>query len=533
MSLRRINDQKMNTAAAEQLKQEKEKKNNRNEQPSITIGSSSKIAATLAKTMGQCKATDRVEVIIQTTAELKKDLKKGSAILGHSFHPKHTFNYINAFSAELTVDQINKLSKHKDVTLIEQNVDVEMHLDTANRWYGTQKARDDFNLTGAGVTIAVLDTGVDHNHVDLNNHKVIGWRDFVNGRANPYDDQGHGTHVASIAAGTGDGNQRYQGVAPEASIVGIKVLNANGSGSMVQIIRGVEWMIENKDRFNIKVATLSLGLSGTSDGTDALSQVVNAAVDRQIAVVVAAGNSGPTRYTIGTPGAAEKAITVGAMSDVGEMGYFLTEFSSRGPTADGRIKPDIVAPGYQITAAAANTTNEYVTFSGTSMACPFVAGTVALMIEANPVLTPEEIKSILVNTAEEWGPTEKDHDYGAGRLRGYRAITQAGNMRGDVPTTPRHIRQIAYLQSSRDQQLWQYQVQSLAYPISLTMLLDNENSDFDLYVYNPNGRLVGYSNSTRRQEQVSFVPRVTGNYTIEVYSYRGSGAYYLDISGGA
>ncbi|MDC3414679.1 S8 family peptidase [Aquibacillus sp. 3ASR75-11] len=472
------------------------------------------------------------EVIIQLNDELKKDKQKLQKALGSAITVSHVFTHIDAIAATLTANQIIKLSQHPQVYSIEENIRIDINLDTANKWFGTEAAREDFNLTGSGVTIAIVDTGIDNDHLDLDENKVIGWKDFVNRNDSPYDDQGHGTHVASIAAGTGDANYRYKGVAPEAKLVGIKVLDANGSGSITQIIQGMEWLIDHKDQYGVQIANLSFGSSGSSDGTDALSQIVNAAVDRGIAVTVAAGNQGPEKYTIGSPGAAQKAITVGSMADVGERGFFQNDFSSRGPTEDERRKPDISGPGYRITAAQANSYNDYATYSGTSMATPFIAGTIALMLESNPSLSPEEIKNNVLESSEDWGKESKDIDYGAGRLQAYKAIMNAGNQRENLPATPNHTQINGRLQSTRDRDLYQYRVESLDYPVSLTLILDNETSDFDLYVYDSNGYLVDYSYTTERQENVSFVPKSIDDYVVEIYSYRGKGAYYLDISGG-
>jgi serine protease AprX len=532
LKLRRLDskDLQLPLNSANHLKSEKKKATN-HPHPKTIHSNHPKIHYKLEHKLLHSSEDDSFEVVVQITSQLKKDLKTLQKILGSSFQPNLVFSYIDAFSATLTAKQIKKLSHHQEVTLIEENIEIHMNLDTANKWFGTQKARNDFQLSGAGVTIAILDTGIDSAHWDLNQNKVTGWKDFVNNQSNPYDDQGHGTHVASIAAGTGDANYRLNGVAPNASLVGVKVLDANGSGSLTQIIQGVEWVISNKDPFDIKIANLSLGASGSSDGEDVLSQAVNTAVEYGITMVVAAGNEGPDKYTIGTPGAAEKVITVGSMADIGEMGYFQSRFSSRGPTGDGRTKPDISAPGHRITAALANSTNNYATHSGTSMATPFVAGTVALMLEANPSLTPSKIKEILLNTAEDWGKENGDIDYGEGRLQAYKAIQMAGNLRGSVPVTPDHVRQSGYVQS-RDSELWQYQIDSLNYPVSVTMIQEEEQTDFDLYMYDPNGNLVKYAYTTEREEQLSFLPRQTGTYLIEVYSYYGSGSYYLDISGG-
>lgn len=148
--------------------------------------------------------------------------------------------------------------------------------------------------------------------MDLDGGKIIGWKDWVNNRAEPYDDHGHGTHVGSIIAGTGEGNPLFRGVAPGAALVGLKVLDSNGSGSLSNVAAAVDWCVENKERYGIRVISMSLGTSGTSDGTDAVSLAVDSAVERGLVAVVAAGNSGPNRFTIGSPGAAQRAITIAA-----------------------------------------------------------------------------------------------------------------------------------------------------------------------------------------------------------------------------
>src|SRR3989338_9856011 len=176
---------------------------------------------------------------------------------------------------------------------------------------------------------------------------------------------------------------------------------------------------------------MSIGSAGSSDGTDSTSLIVDSAVDAGLVGTVAAGNEGPKKYTIGSPAAAAKAITVGAMADVDPgvataglpaKGFYQAYFSSRGPTADGRIKPDISAPGVKITAAKAGTTNGYIEYNGTSMSSPFVAGLAGLMLQASSTLTPTEIKTKIMNTAIDWDGAGADIDYGAGRLDGYEAI---------------------------------------------------------------------------------------------------------------
>ena len=282
---------------------------------------------------------------------------------------------------------------------------------------------------GAGIKIAIVDTGLDAAHPDFAG-RVIAGASFVGGDYG--DENGHGTHVAGITAGDGSAlGGTYRGVAPEAQIYVARVLDRNGSGSMSGVMAGVEWAVDQ----NVHVINLSLGGAGSSDGQDALSLTCNAAVGRGIAVLVAAGNAGPGSRTIGSPGAATDVITVGAVDrDDG-----VARFSSRGPTADGRTKPDICFPGTDIVAARAAGTSmgspvsdRYTAASGTSMATPHGAGLAALLLQANPVLTPADIKQALMDTALDLG--QNANAQGAGRAQAESALQQV--VGAPPPPTP-------------------------------------------------------------------------------------------------
>lgn len=259
------------------------------------------------------------------------------------------------------------------------------------------------NITGKGIKIAIIDTGIDYTHPDLGGCfgygcKVEGGYDFVNNDNDPIDDQGHGTHCASIAAGTGiASNGLLKGVAPDAKLYAYKVLDSSGSGWESWIISGIEKAVQD----NVDIISMSLG--GYGDPNDPMSQAIDNAVNSGVTAVIAAGNSGPSENTIGSPGCARKAITIGASDKQDKIAWF----SSRGPTYILTLKPDVVAPGVNICAArGANAWpdrlcygDNYVSISGTSMATPMVAGTVALLKQKNPTWTPDEIKMALRNTA--------------------------------------------------------------------------------------------------------------------------------------
>lgn len=283
----------------------------------------------------------------------------------------------------------------------------------------------DAGYTGEGVTVAVLDSGVDRAHPDLDD-AVVGARDFT-GSGTTDDHYGHGTHVASIALGSGDASDGVnRGVAPDADLLVGKVLDEFGNGEMSSIIDGMEWAAGA----GADVVNMSLGeAEHYTDGTDPTSVALDTLSARHGTLfVVAAGNAG-WYGTVSTPGAASSALTVGAVDDADEV----APFSSRGPRAlDQAIKPDITAPGVEIVAARAAGTNEgsehgeYVSWSGTSMAAPHVAGAAAVLKQARPELTGQQLKAVLMGAAQHTSASVFDE--GAGRVNLPTAL--------DLPVTP-------------------------------------------------------------------------------------------------
>ena len=338
---------------------------------------------------------------------------------------------------------------------------------------GSLAVQHAYGLTGAGVGVAVIDSGIATWHDDLTNRtattypygnqRVSAFVNFVNGNQTPYDDNGHGTHVAGIIAGNGyDSNGQKAGVAPDASLVSLKVLDGNGNGTISNIIAAFDWVVQNKDQYNIRVVNASVGaLIAESYTTDPLTVAAKRVVDAGVAVVVAAGNKGkndagqPQYGGITAPGNAPWVITVGASSTMGTTDRTddtVASFSSRGPTyKDYAAKPDLVAPGTgTISLAAPDSTLyatkplvngtvstaqvPYLTLSGTSMAAPVVTGTIALMLQANPTLTPNGLKAILEYTAQPYagynGLTEGAgflNTLGAVRLAQFYATAQPGD----------------------------------------------------------------------------------------------------------
>ncbi|MCS7476292.1 S8 family peptidase [Umezawaea endophytica] len=277
--------------------------------------------------------------------------------------------------------------------------------------------------TGEGVTVAVLDTGVDQTHPDLADREVAE-RNFSASK-DAVDHYGHGTHVASIIAGTGvKAGGKYKGVAHGARILDVKVLNDSGSGADSGIIAGMQWAAEQ----GAAVANMSLG-GYDSPGVDPLEEAVNTLSTKYGTLfVIAAGNSGPGASTIGSPGTADEALTVGAV----DRDNAIADFSSRGPVVGGGvIKPDITAPGVDIVAArhadgriGAPVVDGYTALSGTSMATPHVAGAAALLAQQYPEATREQLKARLIASA---APTAglTPFEQGAGRVDSARAMSQS------------------------------------------------------------------------------------------------------------
>jgi serine protease AprX len=280
-------------------------------------------------------------------------------------------------------------------------------------------------VTGRGVTVALVDTGIDQTVPDLAG-RVLPVRDDLSGRTFPClnlsgepgcaDSYGHGTFVAGIIAGNGaSSGAQWKGIAPQANLVSVKIAGRDGSADVSQVLAAIQWVVSFKDRYGIRVLNLSLGTDSTqSYRVDPLDYAVERAWTAGITVVVAAGNRGPAPGTISKPGDDPFVVTVAALDDRGTPGVGddrLPDFSGRGPTpADGLSKPDVAAPGAHIVslrAVGSEVDTQFPTYvdgayrqgSGTSMAAGVVSGTAALVAQANPGIAPDRLKYALAATA--------------------------------------------------------------------------------------------------------------------------------------
>jgi serine protease AprX len=333
--------------------------------------------------------------------------------------------------------------------------------DRTSATVGADTVRQQLGYDGAGIGVAVIDSGITQWHDDLadpaapSTQRVDQFVDFVADQPQRYDDYGHGTHVAGIIAGNGaDSHGSRTGIAPRARLVVLKVLDAAGRGRISDVIAALDYAVAHRSEFNIRVINMSIGAGVyESYDSDLLTLAARRAVEAGIVVVAAAGNHGRSddgveqHGAISAPGNAPWVITVGASSHMGTANRAddtMAPFSSLGPTAyDFAAKPDLVAPGvgiYSLSSPGSTMyqrwTNyllqgetgapylPYLSLSGTSQAAPVVAGTVALMLQANPALTPNAVKAILQYTAEMY----PGHSYlaqGAGFLNARGAVDLA------------------------------------------------------------------------------------------------------------
>jgi serine protease AprX len=370
---------------------------------------------------------------------------------------KHALSIVGAVSARLKGVQVLKLTRDGDVDYVVKDQKLRAQfdpaLDSAKAGspgileVGAPQAWSQLGLTGRGVAVAVVDSGV-YPHADLAG-RIVAAIDFTLATPTvsniPLNDLGgHGTHVAGLIAGDGTSSAGlYTGVAPNANIVDVRVIDATGGSNVSIILRGLQWVLANRTTYNIKVINMSLGATPTgSYKSDLMATAAEILTFAGVSVVVSAGNSGPLAGTITTPATDPYVISVGAIDDNATpilADDLMATFSARGRTPfDNLAKPDLVAPGRKMISLRSpgsaldslfperqvtvlgSLSPDYYRLSGTSMAAPVVAGTIALMYERNASLTPQLVKKRLRSTVTPlaFGTTL---DRGAGMVNAYRA----------------------------------------------------------------------------------------------------------------
>lgn len=311
------------------------------------------------------------------------------------------YSFIGTFRILANKKQLSSLTNLSQVKFVSSVSKVSALMNVAKKILGV----DSEELTGKGVTVAFIDTGI-YRHGDfcLGEDRIIQFVDFVENRGFEYDDNGHGTFVAGVCSGNGAmSGGKYSGIAPNTKIISLKALNKSGEATADRILDAMEWVYNNKNKYDIKVVCMSFG-SEPLGYNDPIMSGAEALWRAGIVVVAAAGNSGPEYQTIKSPGVSSQIITVGGFNDnrIDEEEYNpnffeVAEFSSRGP-AFKRYKPDLVAPSVDITSCSIK--NKYIKLSGTSVATPMVAGLSALILERNPKLSPFEVKKILCSSCQ-------------------------------------------------------------------------------------------------------------------------------------
>jgi serine protease AprX len=406
-------------------------------------GDSSKVDSSVTTVLEATGGTVAVPVIVYTDSGAEA-VVEGVAPAGVETTRLDGFDAIAAY---LTQQEIDALAASDCVDLIVADnpvfgFDYASSLDVTNLAIGLDKvaAPAAGGPAGAGVGVAVLDSGVTTTS-DLGSSRIVGWKDFVNGRRAPYDAAGHGTFVAGLIAGDGTASLpldaggsatvQFRGVAPQADIISVKVLDSTGQGRVSSVMAGILWAIAHRQEYNIRVMNLSIGSNPAAPSDfDPIAQAAEFAWKHGITVVCAAGNEGEFGPGgILSPGTSPYVITVGA-SDTRQTTRtgddVVTYYSSVGPTLwDEYAKPDLVAPGNRLISlrvkgsfidttypqnlipvstyvpgAPADADPSYLMLSGTSTAAPVGAGVAALMIGANPRLSPDDVKVRMLQTAD-------------------------------------------------------------------------------------------------------------------------------------
>ncbi|HEU4435223.1 MAG TPA: S8 family peptidase, partial [Pyrinomonadaceae bacterium] len=438
-----------------------------------------KVSDDLLKRVADGKGAELVRVVIQPASQ--SDLTIDSAIETTGASDIRKLKNFKVRIATLPVQAAVALASRSDVSYVSLNRNVQP-MGHVTRTTGTDQIRgnstsgnNNTSLDGSGIGIAILDSGIDTGHASFlngsNSVRVVYSEDFTNeGRTD--DPYGHGTHVASLAAGNGRiSNGEYRGIAPNANLINLRVLNSQGVGTTGHVLRALDWVATNRAVYNIRVVNMSLGMPAIdSYRNDPICRAVRRLVDAGVVVLAAAGNNGKdddgdkVYGRIHSPGNEPSAITVGASNTFGtdeRNDDGVTSYSSRGPTRsfvtdddgakyyDNLIKPDLVAPGNKLIDAEAD--NNYLVtqtpsldagvsgaedrkmmyLSGSSMATPVAAGTAALMLQANPSLTPNLVKALLMYSAQPLAGFNM-FEQGAGQLNVAGAVQLARLVRTDL-----------------------------------------------------------------------------------------------------
>lgn len=464
------------------------------------------------------KSQEKVKVIVWLNEKKSIDsFKKIGKV-------KYQYDIIPAVAMEVPLNELENLARESNVEKIVPDRIVSAFRLESMTLINASTASSTFDVNGTGINISIVDTGI-FNHTEFQSpNRIIKEKCYCNvapgnccpdGTAeddNATDDEGHGTHCAGIAAGKGDGYTH--GVATNASLFAVKVMNASGTGSESDLVAGIEWAVSN----GANVISLSLGGAIPSGETCysyySSPDAVDNATKQGVVVVVAAGNSGPPSSTIQAPACAKRAITVGNTDDSDNI----VGSSSRGPTKDNRTKPDLTAPGSNINSTV-NSLNGYGIESGTSMSAPHVAGVVALVMqEFNQINSyypnPDRVKAILITAVNT--TIQRNNTYGSGRIDAYEALRIVNFTKNDTI-------------SAGEEDHYKINVTSADFKTTLYWPENSSiNNDLNLFVGDGTSNYSIHTDANDSVEQYFFTNATTGFWDVYVVGVTGTNqTYYL------
>lgn len=376
------------------------------------------------------KLSDSKDRIIPAVVTLKVPLSNRlkTSIAKNRGKIKYEYEFINSFSGSFTPGGIDRMSELPEVLFISYDRKANICRESLQSKIGVD-VKNPYPLTGKGVTAAIIDTGV-YPHADLvrPGRAIVFFKDFINSSALPYDDNGHGTHISGVIAGSGaSSGGETRGIAPGTKLIMLKAFNSVGEGSFSDILAAMKWVADNSKKYAIRIVCLPFGADAiVPQRSDPLCRAAKALYDMGVVAVASSGNKGPGIGTVTTPGIEPSIITVGCC-DTTESSikkWMVPDFSSRGFKSGGALKPELIAPGVNIESLSSNRgyvpspggrsanpdiENPYTQMSGSSVSAAAVAGCIALIMERSPGISGKDLRGMLkisCRTLNEGAPSQ-------------------------------------------------------------------------------------------------------------------------------
>lgn len=375
------------------------------------------------------KKDGEVPVILFLRAPLSGKLK--NSISKNMGKLKSEYKFFCCASGLFSTDAIDKLSELPEIKSISYDRKANICMESIQGVCGLDTLSP-YKLTGKGITTAIIDTGV-YPHTDLMRpYRVVScFKDMIKGNSLPYDDNGHGTQICGIIAGSGiTSEERYAGLAPMSKIVMLKAFNSVGEGSFSDILSCIDWVIENREKLGIRILCLPFGAQSiVPSSIDPLCVAARAAWDAGIIVVAAAGNKGPSQGSLTTPGIEPSIITVGCCESTGRdiKSWRIPDFSGRGWRRGTMVKPELTSPGVNMPSLFAcrdyvpvpggrsippPVDTPYVSATGSSVSAAFVSGCIALLLEKMPGISGKDLKGVLKLSCQSLNQSSTAQGYG-------------------------------------------------------------------------------------------------------------------------